>query len=121
MSTNYNFWDCVGSELEHQKTNYEWLCQASNIHKSTLSGWRNRNVLPRVDEALRIAKALNVSLDSLIDPAYQLPKEEKDLIPLPLENLVKKFSRMPLEWQMLIGEHIERIADTLLEGKVENP
>jgi transcriptional regulator with XRE-family HTH domain len=60
------FWRMVKTEVEKQRTSFEWLYRKTNIPKGTFSSWKNRNIIPRADEALRIADALKVSVEYLL-------------------------------------------------------
>jgi transcriptional regulator with XRE-family HTH domain len=60
------FWKMVKKEVENQHTSFEWLYRKTNIPKGTFSSWKNRNIIPRADEALRIAEALKVSVEYLL-------------------------------------------------------
>jgi transcriptional regulator with XRE-family HTH domain len=60
------FWKMVKKEVERQHTSFEWLYTKTNIPKGTFSSWKNRNTIPRADEALLIAEALNVSMEYLL-------------------------------------------------------
>jgi len=56
----------VKKEVERQKTSFEWLYLTTHIPKGTFSSWKNRNIIPRADEAFRIANALKVSVKYLL-------------------------------------------------------
>jgi len=56
----------VKIEVERQRTSFEWLYRKTQIPKGTFSSWKNRNIIPRADEALRIAQALKVSVEYLL-------------------------------------------------------
>jgi transcriptional regulator with XRE-family HTH domain len=60
------FWKMVKIEVERQRTSFEWLYRKTQIPKGTFSSWKNRNIIPRADEALRIAQALKVSMEYLL-------------------------------------------------------
>ena len=60
------FWKMVKKEVERQNTSFEWLYRKTNIPKGTFSSWKNRDIIPRADEALLIAQALNVSVEFLL-------------------------------------------------------
>jgi transcriptional regulator with XRE-family HTH domain len=60
------FWKMVKKEVERQNTSFEWLYQKTQIPKGTFSSWKNRNIIPRADEAFRIAEALKVSVEYLL-------------------------------------------------------
>jgi len=60
------FWKMVKNEVERQQTSFEWLYRKTLIPKGTFSSWKNRNIVPRADEAFRIAEALKVSVEYLL-------------------------------------------------------
>ncbi|MDR1748389.1 MAG: helix-turn-helix domain containing protein [Spirochaetaceae bacterium] len=60
------FWSIVKKEVEKQNTTFEWLYRKTKIPKGTFSSWKNRNIVPRADEAYRIADALGVSVEYLL-------------------------------------------------------
>ena len=63
------FWKMVKKEVERQHTSFEWLYVKTQIPKGTFSSWKSRNVIPRADEAFRIAEALKVSVEYLLTGA----------------------------------------------------
>jgi transcriptional regulator with XRE-family HTH domain len=65
------WWQRTDSEVERQGTTYRWLAAKIKVPETTMSGWRRTGVLPRIDYALGIAKALKVPLESLADDEYQ--------------------------------------------------
>ena len=60
------FWGMVKKEVERQHTSFEWLYRKTKISKGTFSSWKNRNTIPRADEAFLIATALKVSVEYLL-------------------------------------------------------
>jgi len=62
----------VKKEVERQQTSFEWLYRKTQIPKGTFSSWKNRNIIPRADEALRIAGALKVSVEYLLTGDEQI-------------------------------------------------
>ena len=56
----------VKREVDRQHTSFEWLYRKTEIPKGTFSSWKNRNTIPRADEAFLIANALNVSVEYLL-------------------------------------------------------
>ena len=56
----------VKKEVERQQTSFEWLYRKTRIPKGTFSSWKNRSIIPRADEAFRIAEALKVSVEYLL-------------------------------------------------------
>ena len=65
MSAEF-FWGMVKKEVERQNTSFEWLYRKTQISKGTFSSWKNRNTIPRADEAFLIANSLNVSVEYLL-------------------------------------------------------
>ena len=63
------FWKMVRKEVERQRTSFEWLYRKTQIPKGTFSSWKSRNIIPRADEAFRIALALKVSVEYLLTGA----------------------------------------------------
>ena len=61
------FWEMVKKEVEKQNTSFEWLYRKTKIPKGTFSSWKNRNIIPRADEAYLIANALMVSVEYLLN------------------------------------------------------
>jgi len=60
------FWKIVKKEVDRQHTSFEWLYRKTQIAKGTFSSWKSRNIIPRADEAIRIAEALKVSVEYLL-------------------------------------------------------
>lgn len=62
------FWERVEAARLQEKTTYRWIAE-NVIHKSetTVSGWRSHMVLPRADDAVAIARALNVTVEWLVE------------------------------------------------------
>ena len=60
------FWNMVKKEVERQHTSFEWLYRKTQISKGTFSSWKNRNTIPRADEAFLIANSLKVSVEYLL-------------------------------------------------------
>ena len=61
-----NFWQVVLDELEYQGKTRKWLAAEADFDVSTIGSGLKRNGLPLVDLALRIASALNVSVEYLV-------------------------------------------------------
>jgi transcriptional regulator with XRE-family HTH domain len=60
------FWKIVKKEVERQKTSFEWLYRKTGIPKGTFSSWKSRNLMPRANDAFKIAGALGVSVEYLL-------------------------------------------------------
>ena len=74
------FWEMVKKEVEKQNTSFEWLYRKTQIPKGTFSSWKNRNTIPRADEAFLIANALKVSVEYLLTGTDQPTKTSNKTI-----------------------------------------
>jgi transcriptional regulator with XRE-family HTH domain len=63
------FWKNVKKEIKLQNTTYEWVAKHSGINIGTFQNWILRDIYPRVDDAARIAKTLNTSIEYLLTGA----------------------------------------------------
>ena len=61
-----NFWENVEFELDKQGMYKKELAQAVGINASNFDKGKARNSIPAADTALKIARFLNVSLESLL-------------------------------------------------------
>ena len=68
------FWINVNSLIKERQTTQEIICNQTGISLNTLRGWVSKGVLPRVDEAVKIAKALNTSVEYLVTGKDYDPK-----------------------------------------------
>jgi len=59
------FWENVKKEIKSQNTTQEWVARNSSISFSTFQGWIVKGMYPRLNEAIRIAASLNVSVEYL--------------------------------------------------------
>jgi transcriptional regulator with XRE-family HTH domain len=83
------FWKMVKKEVSRQGTSFEWLYRKTHIPKGTFSSWKNRNIIPRADKTLLIAKALKVSVEYLLtgserhkEPSNPVVHEIAETVPL---------------------------------------
>jgi transcriptional regulator with XRE-family HTH domain len=65
------FWENVKKEIRRQNTTQEWVAKKAGISFNTFQGWINKDIFPRVNEAVRIAAALNASVEFLVSGAIQ--------------------------------------------------
>ena len=104
------FWKMVKKEVERQRTSFEWLYRKTRIPKGTFSSWKNRNVIPRADEAIRIAQALEVSVEYLLTgtdqpqaPSNQAVREIAETVPFfddyDLQTLLETVRAMTARYQ----------------------
>lgn len=69
------FWENVKKEIRQQNTTQEWVARKSGISFNTFQGWINKGIFPRVNEAARIASALNATIEFLISGAVRNNEE----------------------------------------------
>jgi transcriptional regulator with XRE-family HTH domain len=74
------FWEMIKKEVERQQTSFEWLYRKTRIPKGTFSSWKSRNIIPRADEAFRIAEALKVSVEYLLTGADRPKKLSNPIV-----------------------------------------
>jgi transcriptional regulator with XRE-family HTH domain len=60
------FWENVKKEIKLQNTTQEWVAKKADISFNTFQGWISKEIYPRVNEAVRIAAALNTSVEYLM-------------------------------------------------------
>jgi transcriptional regulator with XRE-family HTH domain len=61
-----DFWDRVTKLIESQNTKQVWLAEKAGVLQQTLSQWIIKDRLPDVEEAYKIAIALEVTLEYLV-------------------------------------------------------
>ncbi|MDR3303179.1 MAG: helix-turn-helix domain-containing protein, partial [Treponema sp.] len=70
------FWERVNKAIRAKGAKQEWLAEQTGIKYQTLRSWISKEVLPRVDDAVRIADALGVSTEYLVEGVNsRLPRE----------------------------------------------
>jgi len=60
------FLENVDELLKQKGKRRTWIATETGIALSTINSWFSKDILPRVDDALKVAQLLNVSLDYLI-------------------------------------------------------
>jgi transcriptional regulator with XRE-family HTH domain len=60
------FWENVKKEIKLQNTTQEWVAKKAGVSFNTFQGWISKAIYPRVNEAVRIAAALNTSIEYLV-------------------------------------------------------
>ena len=82
-ANSLTFWMNVNALIKNKRITQDILCQQTGISINTLKGWISKEILPRVDEAVKIAQALNVSVEYLVTSREtltlypELPEYEK--------------------------------------------
>jgi len=83
------FWENIKKEVKIQNTTQEWLATKSGISFNTFQGWISKGLYPRVNDAIRIAASLNVSVEYLATGSVQNNKKPIETILLLLPNIQK--------------------------------
>ncbi|MDR2070386.1 MAG: XRE family transcriptional regulator [Treponema sp.] len=94
------FWENIKKEIRQQNTTQEWVAKQAGISFNTFQGWINKSIFPRVNEAARIAAALNASIEFFISGTIRNNRDS-----------IGKISRELSE----IYTHLEVISKTLRE------
>lgn len=78
------FWTNVLNEMQEQKLRKQDVIDRSGIHNSTFHTWIKRDALPNVDDALKIADVLGVSVRYLVTglDEEQLPADIREIVKL---------------------------------------
>jgi len=73
------FMDSVARLLEKEGKRENWLAEKIGESTSTLNGWKNRKKgEPPVDAALKMARALNTTIEELLGDSYSVKPSFKD-------------------------------------------
>lgn len=113
-----NFWDNVLSELEFQGKTRKWLAAETGINVSTIGIGQRRNSIPAADVALKIANALNVTIEYLLDLDCGKSREKNDLS---IENelqLLRKYRSLIHNMETLSDKEksaVENLVENLQE------
>jgi ribosome-binding protein aMBF1 (putative translation factor) len=65
-TVSMEFWDRVNKEVENQATTQKWLASQCGVSINTFKSWVSKQILPNAEQALRISRALGVTIDWLI-------------------------------------------------------
>jgi transcriptional regulator with XRE-family HTH domain len=110
------FWERVNKTIKENGIKQEWLAQKTCIKYQTLRSWVSKDILPRADDAAKIAKELNVTVEYLVTGTNSFALGEADEFYMKY----RKFSVL-LEYLELLNqeqrEDIEAFALTLVEKK----
>lgn len=87
------FWTNVKEELEYNLITQKELASAIGISYNTLQSWITKDRLPDAEQALKIAKQLNTSIEYLVTGKNE---EQKD-IKTNLQNMLPKLNRLSNE------------------------
>ena len=78
------FWDQALSLMEEQKFRQADVARALGVSRTTVFNWISRDTLPQVDNALKIADFLGVSVRYLVTglDEEQLPADIREIVKL---------------------------------------
>lgn len=82
------------------------LARATGLSEASISDYLNRKKEPRGQQSISIAKALNVSLDTLWETEYQ----QKEVNPIQ-DELIRVFRELTPLYQKCALEQIKALAD----------
>ena len=88
------FWQNVKEELDYNLITQKDLAAAVGISYNTLQSWINRDRLPNAEQAVKIAEALNTSVEFLVTGKSNNRKNDHSktvkLLEQAIENLQKE-------------------------------
>ena len=61
-----SFWENVEILRKDQNTTYRWIASKMGVSETTVSSMRKANTEPRASEAVKIAQALNTTVEYLV-------------------------------------------------------
>mgnify|MGYP000156238730 CR=1 FL=1 len=114
------FWQRVKERIKALNTTQEWVASKIPIRADSFSRWIQRNTLPRADEAYRIAKALDTSVEYLLtgnDPMLSL--EDKTLLVLAkkYKDLLNDLEELDEDRRKVLIESIHLQAESIRSVK----
>ena len=86
------FWNNVKNELEYKGISQKELAVSINESYNTLQSWINRDRLPNVEQAVRIAKVLKTTVEFLTLGKDEKQKQDNEETIKLLELAIKKLS-----------------------------
>ena len=109
MSNANEFWNRVKAMVYGSGNNFEWLYLETGIARSTASSQKRRGTYPKVDDGLKIAKALNTTLTYLVTGEKDNELEEFLVRFKKYESLLLIIEEIPAEKLDLIRRMLELI------------
>ena len=61
------FWDNVRKRIKDKKEGQKWLSEASGVGRTVINSGIARSSSPSIDNAYRVAKALETTVEELVD------------------------------------------------------
>ncbi len=85
-----SFWDNVEILRKEQNTSYRWIASQMGVSETTVSSMRKAGTEPRAGEAVKIARSLGTTVESLVgfesNEYFQKYRKLKDEIAKILER-----------------------------------
>ncbi len=103
-----DFWERVEEELNFQGKTKKELAVLTNIKEQTLHKAFERNSSPSAETALKIADALNVSIEKLVTGKERKPTT-KDNIPEEIRNMISKMNKFTPQQKQIIFDMVDVI------------
>ena len=115
---NMSFWANVSYELDFQGITRKELSYRVNIKEMTIHKAIERDSIPSADTAVKIAKALNVSLEYLLDlpDDKNTPAQNKYSEQNKMTRLYRKYTPLIVQMEKLNGKEqkaVLRLVDSL--------
>lgn len=92
-----DFWNNVKTLIKNQRTTQEKLCKSCGISLSTFVSWIHNSRLPDVENAYKIASALNTSVE------YLVTGRESDAYRLKYKTLVESLRKLAEESEEVLS------------------
>ena len=108
---NMDFWKRVEDELEFQGKSKKELASLTNIKEQTLHKAFERRSAPSAETALKIAKALNVSIEYLITGKEDKDIPENQRISPQIKELITKLNHFTPKQKQVIFDIAEVIEE----------
>ena len=102
------FWENVDSELKFRGMERKELGQRAGFPESYISKGIARKSCPSADLALKIADALNVSIEKLVTGKERKPTT-KDNIPEEIRNMISKMNKFTTQQKQVIFDMVDVI------------
>ncbi len=109
----------VVNELEYQGKPRKWLAEEVGIDVSTIGTGIRRKSIPQADIALRISKALNVSLDYLLSGVHNV-SESGTAAEAPDYSLYCKYHKILENLEKISPEQRKAIINLISVASEEN-
>lgn len=103
-----DFWERVEEELNFQGKTKKELAVLTNIKEQTLHKAFERNSSPSAETALKIADALNVSIEKLVN-GKERKTTTKDNIPEEIRNMISKMNKFTTQQKQVIFDMVDVI------------